>query len=407
MNIMIINHYAGSDYYGMEFRPYYMAKEWIKLGHSVTIVSASYSHLRKNNPDVQKDLQEEIIDGIKYVWIKVPKYNGNGVGRIINIATFIFKLRIYYKKIVGRYNPNAVVASSTYPLDIYPASRIARKSGAKLCFEIHDLWPLTPMEIGGYSKNNPVIVMLQRAEDFAYKNSDIVVSILPCADKHIKNRGFETANYVHIPNGVIVNDISENNAPHEQQIDILDDLKKQGYTLVGYTGNHSPANALDSFVDAAKLCDNRKVKFILVGSGNAKDELIKYVENNKIENVVFLKPVRKENMSKVLEKLDIAYIGLKKEKLFSYGVSPNKLYDYMMAKKVIIYSVEAGNDPVKEADCGITVTAENPQEISKAVNTLLKLSKEERYKMGHNGYEYVIKNHEYSYLAKMFEEALK
>lgn len=407
MNIMIINHYAGSDYYGMEFRPYYMAKEWIKLGHSVTIISASYSHLRKNNPDINNDLQEEIIDGIRYVWIKTPKYNGNGVGRIINIATFMFKLRIYYKKIAQRYNPNAVVASSTYPLDIYPASRIARKSGAKLCFEIHDLWPLTPMEIGGYSEKNPVIVMLQRAEDFAYKNSDVVVSILPCADKHIKNRGFEINNYVHIPNGVIVNDINQNNAPHEEQIDILENLKEQGYTLVGYTGNHSPANALDTFLDAAKLCDNGKVKFILVGSGNVKDELIKYAENNKIKNVEFLKPVRKENMSIILEKLDIAYIGLKKEKLFSYGVSPNKLYDYMMAKKVIIYAVEAGNDPVKEANCGITVTAENSKGICEAVNTLLKLSKEERYEMGYNGYKYVINNHEYSRLAKMFEEALK
>lgn len=407
MNIIIINHYAGSDYYGMEFRPYYMAKEWSKLGHSVTIIAADYSHLRKNNPNVSKELQEEIIDGIKYVWVKTPKYNGNGIGRIINISTFMFKLRIYYKKIAKKYNPNAVIASSTYPLDIYPASRISSISGAKLCFEIHDLWPLTPMEIGGYSEKNPAIKILQRAEDFAYENSDVVVSILPCADKHIRNRGFKTDNYIHIPNGVIVKHDNENNAPHEEQIDILENLKKQGYTLVGYTGNHSPANSLDTFLNAAKLCDNGKVKFVLVGSGNAKDELIKYAENNKIKNVEFLNPVRKENMSIILEKLDIAYIGLKKEKLFSYGVSPNKLYDYMMAKKLIIYSVEAGNDPVKDANCGITVPAENPEEICAAVNNLLKLSKEERDEMGYNGYRYVINNHEYSHLAKMFEEALK
>ena len=406
MNIILINHYAGSDYYGMEFRPYYMAKEWSKLGHSVTIISADYSHLRKNNPKVSKDLQEEIVDGIKYVWIKTPVYRGNGVGRIINISIFMFKLRVYYKKIAKTYNPNAVIASSTYPLDIYPASRIARKSGAKLCFEIHDLWPLTPMEIGGYSKKNPAIKILQRAEDFAYENSDVVVSILPCADKHMKNRGFKTDKFVHIPNGVIVNNNKENDAPHEEQIDILDNLKKQGYMLVGYTGNHSPANALDTFLDAAKLCDNGKIKFILVGSGNVKDELIRYAENNKIKNVEFLDSVRKENMSIILQKLDIAYVGLKKEKLFSYGVSPNKLYDYMMAKKVIIYSVEAGNDPVKDANCGITVTAENAERIYEAVNTLLKLSKEERDEMGYNGYQYVINKHEYSHLAKMFEEAL-
>ena len=67
MNILLINHYAGSQTYGMEYRAYYLAKEWVKQGHKVTIVAATFSHLRLNNPVVAKDYQDEMIDGIRLI----------------------------------------------------------------------------------------------------------------------------------------------------------------------------------------------------------------------------------------------------------------------------------------------------------------------------------------------------
>lgn len=312
MNILLINHYAGSDYHGMEFRPYYMGREWVDMGHKVIILGADFSHLRKKNPQIKEDFEEEIIDGITYVWVKTPEYQGNGVGRIKNISTFMFKLRMNYKKLADKYRPDAVIASSTYPLDIYPAHRIAKRSNAKLFFEIHDLWPLTPMEIGGYSKNNPAIVMLQRAEDFAFKNCDKIISILPNADRHMKDRGFSADNYVHVPNGIIVGE--KKNAPMEKTIERLQELKDEGYFLVGYTGNHSPANVLDTMIDAAKKTTDEKIKYVLVGNGNVKNELIQYAKTSNVTNVEFLDPVLKDNMDNVLRLLDICYIGLKKAK---------------------------------------------------------------------------------------------
>lgn len=406
MNILLINHYAGSDYHGMEFRPYYMAREWVNMGHNVTILGADFSHLRKKNPKIDKDFQEEIIDGITYVWVKTPEYSGNGVGRIRNISTFMYKLRMNYKKIADKYKPDAVIASSTYPLDIYPASRIAKRCNAKLCFEIHDLWPLSPMEIGGFSEKNPAIVVLQRAEDFAYKNSDVIVSILPNADKHIRERGFSTDNFVYVPNGIIVSD-EKKNPPMEKSIERLKELKEQGYFLVGYTGNHSPANVLDTMIDAAKKTTDEKVKYILVGNGNVKKELIEYAKSNNVTNVEFLDPVLKDNMDNVLQLLDICYISLKKQNLFNYGVSPNKLFDYMMAARPVIYAIEASNDPVKDSGCGITVPAENPEAVVEAVMKIKNLSEEEKKKMGQNGNDYVLSNHTYHGLAERFLNALK
>ena len=85
MHILLINHYAGSPELGMEFRPYYMAKEWVKAGHQVLIVGGSFSHLRK----VQPQGKEDLIEGIHYRWVKLNAYKGNGIGRIRSMFSFV------------------------------------------------------------------------------------------------------------------------------------------------------------------------------------------------------------------------------------------------------------------------------------------------------------------------------
>ena len=92
MKILLINHYAGSPEMGMEFRPYYMAQEWIRQGHEVDIIAADYSHLRRKNPKVQRDWQIEEIDGIRYHWLRTGDYDGNGVRRALTMFRFVGKI---------------------------------------------------------------------------------------------------------------------------------------------------------------------------------------------------------------------------------------------------------------------------------------------------------------------------
>ena len=126
MNILYINHYAGSPEMGMEFRPYYLAREWVKMGHNVRIVAGDYSHLRQKNPDVSKDFQEEMIDDINYTWIKTGKYEGNGVARALTMFRFVYKLRANAGMIADKWRPDVVITSSTYPLDTYAGQKIKR-----------------------------------------------------------------------------------------------------------------------------------------------------------------------------------------------------------------------------------------------------------------------------------------
>jgi len=73
MNILLINHYAGSTALGMEYRPFYLAREWVRAGHDVTILAATCSHLRMRQPSVTRDLTAEMVDGIRYVWLTTPQ----------------------------------------------------------------------------------------------------------------------------------------------------------------------------------------------------------------------------------------------------------------------------------------------------------------------------------------------
>ena len=107
--IIYIEHYAGSPEMGMEFRPYYLSREWVKMGYRVDIIAADYSHLRNRNPKIDHDFQNEIIDGIHYHWIHTTTYDGNGVKRALTMAEFIGKLYLNAKNIAQKWKPDIVI----------------------------------------------------------------------------------------------------------------------------------------------------------------------------------------------------------------------------------------------------------------------------------------------------------
>lgn len=403
MNILLINHYAGSPEYGMEFRPYYMCKEWIKRGHQVLIIGGSYSHLRKQQPSKES----ETIDGVNYRWVRLNTYKGNGLGRIASMGLFVTKLSACYKKYLDGFKPDIVIASSTYPLDIYPAHKIAKKYKAKLIYEVHDLWPLSPMELGGYSPSHPFIKIMQKAEDDCYRFVDGVVCMLPKAEEHMKERGLKDGKFFYVPNGIVLSDWdSPMELPKEHKV-FLDGLRKSGKTIVGFAGAHGIANSLYSAIDAVSLLKENNIDFVLVGTGPEKENLQKYVENKQYDNIHFLSPVNKLAVPSLLREMDILYIGLQKQSLFRFGISPNKLFDYMMAGKPVVQAIEAGNNIVKEANCGLNAEPDNIREIKDAILEIANMSKEERVKLGENGREFVLKNHTYGVLAERFLNVMK
>ncbi len=401
MKILYVNHYAGSTVHGMEFRPFYLAREWVRAGHEVLIVAASYSHVRAVQPEMDGPERNEIIDGVRYRWYRTPAYSGNGVGRIRNMLSFLGILFREARRLADEFKPDVVIASSTYPMDIWPCRRIARHAQARLVFEVHDLWPLTPMQLGGMSRRHPFIMVVQSAEGYAYRHADKVVSLLPKADGYMRSRGMEASKFVCIPNGIDDAEWEDAEPLPESVKACLDELRAGGLPLVGYAGTYGLANALDLLLDTARLLQG-VARIVMVGGGPERDRLLRRIVDEGLDNVTLLPPIPKRAVRTYLEAVDIAFMAMMPEPLYQYGIAPNKLVDYMMSGRPIVFSAKAGNDPVAEADCGITVPPGDAAAIAEAVRNLAALPAGERSAMGASGREFILRNQTYRVLAERF-----
>lgn len=412
MNILLINHYAGSPLHGMEFRPYYLAREWVRAGHKVRILAADFSHVRSHQPKRlfgKHATWRESIGGIDYQWFATPVYKGNGVSRVRNIATFIGHIFLASRQIADDFQPDVIISSCTYPMDIWVARRLAKLSKAKLVFEVHDLWPLSPIEIGGMSPSHPFIRVCQAAENAAYRDADLVVSMLPKIAEHATQKGLPLERLVIVQNGVSLDEWEDDKpVPIREDIRVaIDAAHAVGHLVVAYTGSHGLPNALDTLLDAAGLLSNEQLTFILVGDGHERTRLQARCCDEGLHNVHMFASVPKAQMVALLASVDMAYLGAPKHPIYRFGVSPNKMIDYMMARVPILYAIEAGNDPVAEAGCGLTVPAEASNDLAKSIRNLASLSPSARKAMGEMGRSYALAHHTYDVLAAKFIRAVE
>ncbi len=406
MNILYIDHYAGSDIHGMEFRPFYLAREWKKKGYNTTMVAADYSHLRKVNPEISKDFEESNVEGINYCWIKTSRYQGNGVARIISMIQFVSKLKRRAKYMAEKYKPDVVICSSTYPFDTYAGQKIAKYAKAKLIHEVHDLWPLTPMELGGYSKNHPFIKVMAAAEKSAYRKSDCIVSILPNIKPYVDTLNVNTL-IVTVPNGVVSADTSSLPPANEKIKAKIDQLHSEGNFVVGYAGGISVSNAIMDLIKAAELLKDKKIAFIIIGDGIEKESLLKYKEDNNLDKVYFFSSIKKQEIHNTLSEMDGLYIGSKKSRLYNYGMSANKIYDYMLVGKPIISALDTEHSPLHYSKVAFQAVAEDPESIAKIIEELVKLDASQIDGIKDKSINYLLDHYTYDKLAEKFANEFK
>ncbi len=407
MNIVYINHYAGSPALGMEFRPYHLAREWVRAGHAVQMLAADHSHVRSRQPQAG----DETIDGIRYRWYATPGYQGNGLGRVRNIAAFLHAVWADTPRLLREFKPDVVIASSTYPMDFWVARRLARRAGAKLVFEVHDLWPLSPIELSGMSPHHPFALLCAWAERSAYRQADLVVSMLPKVHEHMAGRGLDLRKLHIVANGIAADDWQAHPEPLRSDVQAaLLQARSGGRTVVGYAGSMGLPNALDQLLDAARLLqahpEGQRLAFVLVGSGHEQARLQQRVQQEGLQAVQFLPPISKAQIPAFLAGVDIAYIGWQRVPIYRFGIAPNKLMDYMMARCPVLHAVEAGNDPVAEAGAGLTVAPESASAVAEGLLQLAAVPLPERQAMGERGRQFVLAHHTYEVLAQRFLQAV-
>ncbi len=333
-NIWYINETAGSPEHGMVFRQYYFSKQFVQQGFNVTLISSTFSHLFKKLPNDSFNYNKEIIEGINYLWLKVPKYKESKDKKRI-FKWFVFMYRLFRLDTKKMTKPDVIIFSCTTPFSFLPAYWLSKKLKSKIFFEIRDIWPLSPIALGGHSPKHPLMAMMAWFEKFAMKKADEIVSNLPNYSAHLKNRGVDKE-FNWISNGVFLEELNNIQALTKEVKNQIPDDK----FIIGFTGTVGNANGMNVFCEVAeKLKENKEILFVIVGEGENRAEIeTKY---GKLPNLKFLDFIPKNQVQSMLSLFDVCYIGLKKQKLFEFGVSPNKLFDYMYSAKPILYAINS------------------------------------------------------------------
>lgn len=406
MNLWIFNHYAhGVDLPGGT-RHFDLARELVGHGYQVTIFASSFQHAchREMRLAPGERWKVEDVDGVRFVWIKAFTYQRNDWRRVLNMVSFMLRAwrlgKIIPKLTPELGKPDVVIGSSVHLLAVLSASWVAKRYKAKFIMEVRDLWPQTIVDMGELSESNPFTKLLRMLEMFLYRRAERIIVLAPRMGEYISARGISEGKIVWIPNGVDLARFEDT----QLQSSSGDEFK------VMYLGAHGQANALDILLEAAKGVQDQgyqDIKFILVGGGPEKPRLTKLAKELGLRNVEFRDPIPKTEVPKTLGEADATVFVLNDLPLYRYGISLNKLFDYLAARKPLILAGHPINNPVEESGCGLTVPPRNPQALAEAIIKLYRMPKEEREAMGQRGREYVEKHHAIPVLARKLIQCIE
>jgi len=395
MNIWILNHHALTPRMGGGTRHYDLGKALVKKGHRVTIIASSFHYSQYREMKVYEGTSyiRENVEGVDFIWIKTPPYFGNGFERVKNMFAYTMNV-LHIIPSLHLERPDIIIGSSVHLFAVYAAYRLSRRYHTPFVMEVRDIWPRTLIDMG-ISKWHPFILLLSGLEKFLYKKADCIITLLPYAHEHI-GRFVPQEKIVWISNGVDMAAIPYKMKPPSETC------------VVTYIGAIGMANNLEVFVQAAEqLKEHREVFFRIIGEGVQKAALQKMVEERDLGNVSIENAVPKQEVGEILAESDVLYLGLKDMPLYRFGMSMNKLYDYMAAGRMIVFAADTRNNPVKDANAGITVPPDDATALSKAILEACRLTPEQRFRTGSRARAYVQKHYDIEILAQRLENVLK
>jgi glycosyltransferase involved in cell wall biosynthesis len=392
--VWLVNHYAQSPGGAGGTRHYQLARALPRFGWNACILAASTElNTGRQRLAPSEDYRLDTIDGIPFLWLLAPTYKGNGLGRIRNMVTFAVRL-LNPGPLRALPKPDLILGSSVHPFAVWTAYRLARRYRVPFVFEVRDLWPQTLIDFGLLKESGLPAHLLRRLEGFLYRKACAIVTLLPFACRYIERFGVDQSRIHWIPNGV---DISAWEGVIQAQ-------SKDALNLM-YFGAFGQANGLETLLLSMHELSRRadrpsNVRLRLIGDGPFKSRLMALADELSLANVTFEEPVAKGQIPRLAAEADVFCFGLIDSPVFRYGISSNKLFDYMSAGRPVIFACSAANNPVMDAGAGFSVPPSNPSALADAIASMARLPPEERQRMGRAGRAYVEQHHDSAVLAR-------
>ena len=412
MNIWVVNHYAIPPALGGLNRHYYFSKNLKKEGHVVRIFSSSKIHntdvnlIKNSNP-----YKKETFDDVEYTFIKTSDYRGNGLKRIFTFLQFPWNVLKTIKKFYKMEKPDIIYASSPELFATWIAVRFAKKNAIPLIVEIRDLWPESVVEYTRLTRKNPIIKLLYVLERKIYEQADRIIFTFEGGKDYIikKKWDFNNGGKIDIKKVRYVNngvDLKLFNYDKERYVIDDDILDSEEHFKVVYTGSVRHVNCVWMIVEAAKKIKEKGISdidFVIYGNGTEKDELVELCSECGLNNVYFRDRVDKKYVPGILNRADMNIFVGEDDSMNQYGLSLNKMFDYMASGKPTLSNISANYDNLKKFECGIVVKSNSVDAIADGIIELKDMPEEKYNKMCENALE-AAKTFDYETLSKKLEK---
>ncbi|MDQ2872296.1 MAG: glycosyltransferase family 4 protein [Candidatus Eremiobacteraeota bacterium] len=364
MRVLILTQYYSPEIGAPQTRLAAFARELVRRGHEVEVVTAMPHHLQGRTyvGYRRKFYMRDEIDGtiVHRTWVYAA--TGTGLRRIANYLSFTVT------SLVGlalAKRPDVVFVESPPLFLSIPGWIAALRYRAKLIFNVADLWPDSVRDLG-VMPDGIMIRLAESLEAWTYRRADIVNAVTNGIDRVLRDdKRVPDRKLRFLPNGIDIDTFAPR-APVERLRRTLDIDDRRVFI---YAGTHGIAQALQHVVDAAKLVDDRAI-VLFVGAGPTKRSLIERARRDGVKNVRFVDAVPLDVMPDYFSLAYGAIVPLVSTGLMR-GARPSKLFPALASGVPIVYSGEGeGARLVSDARAGVVVAPEQPALVAEAMRWL-------------------------------------
>jgi len=354
-------------------RTFEHCREWVESGHTVTVITCAPNFPKGKVYDGYKNklYQTEEMAGIRVirVWTYITANEGF-VKRIIDYLSFMFAAipaSFFVKK------PDLVIGTSPQFFTACGAYVVGGLKRIPFVFELRDIWPESVKAVGAMD-DSLVIRFFEKIEMFLYRKATRIISVTHSFKKSLIAKGVDGSKIDVVTNGVD----STRFKIQEKDRALVDEYGLEGKFIAGYIGTHGMAHALETLLEAAEKIqqtpDGDNFRFLFLGHGAKKKELMEQANKMGLNNVIFIDSVPKEEVVRYWSLLDVSIIHLKKTPLFT-SVIPSKLFECMAMGIPVLHGVAGESaEIVKKEQVGLVFEPENYVEL---VDKLLLLKNDQ------------------------------
>ena len=341
--------------------------EWVRSGCRVTVVTCAPNFpTGKIFGGYRNRLwQEEDLEGIRVirVWSYVTANQGF-FRRTLDYVSYMMSASVgslFVKKV------DIVIGTSPQFFTACAAYVVASLKRRPWIFELRDIWPESIRAVGAM-RDSAVLRFLERIELYLYRKSTLVVAVTNAFRDNLVRRGIDPARIEVISNGVDIGRFK----PRDKDAALISRFGLEDKFVVGYVGTHGMAHSLETILDAARLCQvkhpsNDRIRFILLGQGSEKAHLVQRADDERLDNVIFIDSVSKDQVARYWSLLDASIIHLRRTELFR-TVIPSKLFESMAMGIPVLHGVEGESaDIVSKHRVGLLFEPENAEALLQAV----------------------------------------